>query len=127
VARRSSSDPKLSTLNKIPNGSKHKLSEEFIAALCEDFERHGIAAIEKVRVDKPADYLRVIASVIPKEITVNPNPLEDMTDEELREALAVVNALIAQQLGFELPKPRNEVDPPRSTDRRESERDQGQA
>ena len=93
--------------NGRPKGSKHKLSEEFVAALCEDFERHGIAAIERVRVEKPADYLRVIASVIPKEITVNPNPLEDMTDEELRETLARVNALIAQQLGFEPPKPRN--------------------
>jgi len=84
-----------------PRGSKHKLSEEFIAALCEDFDQHGIAAIKKVRDEKPADYLRVIASVIPKEITVNPNPLEDMTDEELSEALGRVNALIAQQFGFE--------------------------
>ena len=56
-----------------------------------------------MRDEKPADHLRVIASVIPKEITVNPNPLEDMTDEELSETLARVNALIGQQLGFEPP------------------------
>jgi hypothetical protein len=89
-----------------PKGSKHALSEEFIAALCEDFKQHGTAVIEKVRDEKPADYLRVIASIIPKEIAVNPNPLEDMTDEELHENLARVNALIAH-LSLEAPKPRN--------------------
>ena len=86
-----------------PKGSKHKLSEEFIAALCEDFEQHGDrcdreGARREARRLPARDRLG-----LPKEITVNPNPLEDMTDEELREALAGINALIAQQLGFEPP------------------------
>jgi hypothetical protein len=88
-----------------PKGSKHRLSEEFVAALCEDFERHGIAVIERVRSEKPADYLRVIASVIPREITVNPSPLEDMSDDELLDNLAIVRGLMDGRLTR--PKPRN--------------------
>ncbi len=55
---------------------------------------------EKVRKEKPADYLRVIASVVPREITVDPNPCEDMSDDELLESLEPVRsrdaALIAR-------------------------------
>jgi hypothetical protein len=54
-----------------PKGSKHKLSEEFIAALCADFEKNGKDVIEKVRTDKPADYLRIVASLVPKELNLN--------------------------------------------------------
>jgi hypothetical protein len=69
--------------------------------LCEDFKQHGTAVIEKVRDEKPADYLRVIASVIPKDITVNSDdPYGDMTDEELRDTLARVRTHIAEQLGL---------------------------
>jgi hypothetical protein len=84
-----------------PKGSKHALSEEFIAALCDDFKQHGATVIEKVREEKPADYLRVVASVVPKDITVNSDdPYGDMTDEELRDTLARVRTHIAEQLGL---------------------------
>jgi hypothetical protein len=78
-----------------PKGSKHKLSEEFVAGLCEGFKQHGSAVIEKVRKEQPADYLRVIASVIPKELTVNSNPYEDMSDEALLESLERVGSRAA--------------------------------
>ena len=34
-----------------------------------DFEKNGIVAIEEVRETKPDQYLKVIASILPKEIT----------------------------------------------------------
>jgi hypothetical protein len=52
-----------------PKGSRHKLGEKFIAALADDFEKHGVAVIEAVRVKDPVAYARIIASLLPKEVT----------------------------------------------------------
>ena len=35
-----------------PKGSRNKISEEFIAALCDDFEQHGVEVIEAVRTER---------------------------------------------------------------------------
>lgn len=53
-----------------PKSSRHKLSEAFLAALCDDFLEHGRAAITRVRDEMPDAYLKIIGSVIPKEIEV---------------------------------------------------------
>lgn len=52
-----------------PKGARSKLGEAFLSALASDFDEHGIAAIQKVRDERPADYVKVIASILPKEIT----------------------------------------------------------
>jgi len=52
-----------------PKGARSKLTEAFLKGMCEDFEKHGILAIEQVRTNKPDQYLKVIAAIIPKEIT----------------------------------------------------------
>lgn len=48
-----------------PKGTRNKLSENFVAALYADFEEHGIQAIQDMRVEKPGDYVKVVASLIP--------------------------------------------------------------
>jgi len=70
-----------------PKGSRNKLGEAFIAALHDDFQQHGVDAIATVRRDKPHEYLKVCASLLPKEFTVNVNPIEEMTDDELLERI----------------------------------------
>jgi hypothetical protein len=52
-----------------------------------------VAAIEKVRLGRPADYLKIIASIIPKEVNVRERSLEDMSDEELYAMLDMVRSL----------------------------------
>lgn len=52
-----------------PKGSRNKLGEDFIAALYEDFSKHGAAVIEAVRLEKPDAYLKVVASLMPVEIS----------------------------------------------------------
>lgn len=66
-----------------PKGSRNKLGEAFLAALHDDFNEHGIAAIQTVRAEKPDQYLKVIASILPKELNVNVNDTDAMTDDEL--------------------------------------------
>jgi len=53
-----------------PKGSRHKLSEKFIRALHDDFERHGDGVIEAVRSEAPAEYLRIIAGIVPKQFGI---------------------------------------------------------
>lgn len=66
-----------------PKGSRNKLGESFITELYEDFQEHGPSVIKAVREEKPDQYLKVIASVLPKELDVGErlgNILEDILD-----------------------------------------------
>jgi hypothetical protein len=49
-------------------GSRNKLGEAFVADLRADWEQHGPAVIEQVRKAEPAAYLRVVASLMPRQL-----------------------------------------------------------
>ena len=70
-----------------PKGSRNKLGEAFLADLYEDWEMHGKEAIEAVRVKKPDVYLKLVASLLSKDLNVNVSKFEDLTDDELVERL----------------------------------------
>jgi hypothetical protein len=80
-----------------PKGSRNKLGEEFVAALLADFNQHGPAVIESVRADQPAQYLKVIAQVIPKEVNVSVGQLEELSDEQLANGIRVLESILASQ------------------------------
>jgi len=62
-----------------PLGSKNKLSEFFLFELADHFEEHGRDAIEQVFRDRPGEYLRIIASLIPKELILEKTQEEEVT------------------------------------------------
>jgi hypothetical protein len=66
-----------------PKGARNKLSEAFIQALHDDFLEHGAAVIARVRAEKPEQYLKVIASIVPRDVNLTVNAVGDMTDDEL--------------------------------------------
>lgn len=72
-----------------PVGARNLLSRLFIEALRNDFDQHGEQAICDVRENDPAIYLRVIASIVPKEMTINEGDtaieriLDTIADEEI--------------------------------------------
>lgn len=78
-----------------PRGSRNVLSEAFIAALHVDFAEYGVAVIEKVRTEKPAEYLKIVASLVPRDINLNTPGIEEMTDDELLGALEDIRAIAA--------------------------------
>ena len=82
-----------------PKGSRNKLGEDFINALADDFAEHGVAAIAKVRDEKPSDYLKAIASLVPKDINLNVNEYEHLSDEQLAERIRQLDAIIGPFLG----------------------------
>jgi hypothetical protein len=74
-----------------PKGSRNQLGEAFIADLYAHWQIHGAEAIEKMYAKNPADYVKVVASILPKDVNMNVSPFEHMTDAEL-------NASIKRQL-----------------------------
>ena len=77
-----------------PKGSRNKLGEAFITALHDDFHEHGAAAIQTVRKEKPDQYLKVIASIMPKDLNINVNDLSEVSDDELIERIRSLDAAI---------------------------------
>ena len=82
-----------------PKGSRNKLGEDFIAALHEDFQSNGVAAIQQVRSERPHEYLKVIAGILPKELKVTTE--SDLTDEQLIERIQRLDAVIRPFLSAE--------------------------
>ncbi len=42
--------------------------------------------------EKPGDFIRVVATQMPKELQIAQNPLSDLTDDELADAIAFFRA-----------------------------------
>ena len=80
-----------------PPGSRNKLTDAFVQAMCEDFRLNGAGIVEKVRNEKPDVYLRVIAGMIPKQIeTGELGAFSDMSEDELDTCIADMEAKLAQ-------------------------------
>jgi hypothetical protein len=78
-----------------PRGSRNKLGEDFIAAMHADFEAHGADTIKRVREERPADYVKVIAGILPKELNVTTNALEELSDDDLAAGIAALQSVLA--------------------------------
>lgn len=74
-----------------PKGSRNALGEDFLRALQQDFALHGASTIEKVREERPHEYLKLVAGILPKELNVNKNPVEDLTDEDLQALIEMLH------------------------------------
>jgi len=72
-----------------PKGSRSRLSEAFLKALADDFEQHGILAIQEARQKSPDAYMRVVASLEPKESKVD---MTSRKEESLSEEQARIHA-----------------------------------
>jgi hypothetical protein len=82
-------------------GRRNKLGEAFIADLYEDWKGNGAAAIKAVRADKPDAYLKVIASILPKDVNVNVNQYDSMSDDELIARIRQLDAIVRPFLDTE--------------------------
>jgi len=80
-------------------GARNRLHADFVVALQEHFQERGDAAIEIVFRESPRDYLKIIASVLPKEFVLEDGRLESMGDEEIAEYLAEIRRLKSSGVG----------------------------
>ena len=74
-----------------PKGSRHRISEAFLKDFHDDWKEHGAGAIKKAREKDPAQYVKIAASLLPKDINVTHSVIEQvqkMTDDELAGAIS---------------------------------------
>lgn len=100
-----------------PKGARNKLGEAFLSDLYANWQDHGADTIETVRTEKPDQYLKVVASILPKELNVKVSELDELTDDQLARQLAsVISQLAATGLDIvsgigaaEAPQPTGEL------------------
>ena len=85
-----------------PGGSleatRRSFNKDFLLALAADFKKHGAAAIEKVRKQQPAAYIKICALLVPRELQVeHSNAIKAMSDEQLDAALEALRQLLADR------------------------------
>jgi hypothetical protein len=86
-----------------PKGSRHKFSEAFLADFTASWEKYGIQALEIVAKKEPSVYIRVAATVLPKEVeTTVRTELDGMTDADLK---AFIQRELALTQANALPEP----------------------
>ena len=75
-----------------PKGSRNKLTEAFLEIVAKDFAQNGADAIERVRLQDPVMYLRIVGSLIPRELITKREQEPDfdyaqLTDDEIVELI----------------------------------------
>ena len=73
-----------------PRGAKNKLTETFISVVENDFAEHGQAALEKLRDDDTAAYIRIVASLIPRDIIAQREREPDYASLEFKEMVELI-------------------------------------
>jgi hypothetical protein len=70
-----------------PKGSRNKFSEKLLEAFAKDFDQYGEEVIQTVRTERPHEYLRIAASLMPKQMEIEDKRgqgrAEDLSDDEL--------------------------------------------
>src|SRR5262245_22839206 len=80
--------------------TRHLFSKAFVEALLEDFRRWGAEAIVRVRTETPAAYLRVCATLVPKELKVERSSgVKAMTDEQIEATIEAIQAMLERRAG----------------------------
>jgi len=75
-----------------PRGSRNRLADAFITDLRDCWEAHGRVALERVARDEPATLLKVVASLMPRDIDINLTTTVDSASfaEKFRAAVALL-------------------------------------
>lgn len=87
-----------------PKGSRNKFSEMFVRDFIESWEINGKAACQKAYEEDPVQYVKIAASIIPKDFNLNLNDeneldklLEKFNIDELNEFLIGIRRLSASR------------------------------
>ena len=78
-----------------PKRAKKTLGDDFVEAVRADFRSHGAGVIAAVRADKPDQYLKIVLSVLPKDLHVDINHLDALSDDEIRSRIRGLEAVLS--------------------------------
>jgi len=80
--------------------TRRSFNKDFLLALAADFKKHGAAAIEKVRKQQPAAYMKICALLVPREMKFeHSNAIKAMSDEQIEAAIEAIQAMLAARAG----------------------------
>ncbi|MER8904158.1 hypothetical protein [Mesorhizobium sp. M0772] len=81
-----------------PKRTKKTLGDDFLDAVRADFRANGAGVIAAVRADKPDQYLKIVQSVLPKDLAkdlhVSSDNLEALSDDEIRRRIRGLEAVL---------------------------------
>jgi hypothetical protein len=67
--------------------SRNRLQGDFLYALAEDFREHGVEAIRIMRIERPTEYVKCVASLMPREMQLERHTVLHEMDDDALEAL----------------------------------------
>ena len=80
--------------------TRRSFNKDFLLALAADFKKHGAAAIEKVRKQQPAAYMKICALLVPREMKVeHAGGVKAMSDEQLDAAIEALQSMLEARAG----------------------------
>jgi hypothetical protein len=80
--------------------TRRSFNKDFLLALAADFKKHGAAAIEKVRKQQPAAYMKICALLVPREMKVeHSSAIKAMSDEQIEAAIEAIQAMLDARAG----------------------------
>jgi hypothetical protein len=79
-------------------GSRNLLSKAFIDALAKEFQEHGPEAIRIVRIERPHEFLKVVASLLPKEFEITTSNIREISDDELDRFIELARVQLGRPL-----------------------------
>jgi hypothetical protein len=59
-------------------GSRNRLADSFLLDLKDAWQRHGVDALDRVARDQPEVLVKVIASLLPKDVSIDVNVMHDV-------------------------------------------------
>lgn len=75
---------RVSKATGLPAGLRKALGDAFVADVFADWQIWGPVVIEKMRLDDPVAYAKMVAAILPKEVAIGREaPLAELTDEQL--------------------------------------------
>ena len=82
-----------------PKGSRNKLCKAMLEDLAADWREGGVLALKIMRMERPAEYVRVMVSILPKELIFENSAVSELGDDELDHMITMLRerALAARQ------------------------------
>ena len=75
-----------------PANAKQKLSDKFLADMLEAWEAKGKDAIYRVIQDRPHEFIKAVAAIVPKDINVRTTAVQELSDDDLTAALIALRS-----------------------------------
>jgi Family of unknown function (DUF5681) len=78
-----------------PANAKQKLSDSFLADMLAAWERDGKKAIERVIEERPHEFIKTVAAILPKDINIRKEVVQELSDDDLTAALIALRSASA--------------------------------